>query len=233
MQIQIRTKIETWWSYIDSAVVQIGDQTLELMGGENGPHYWINGLAGKANFADNKVMTSMINKLRHEVSPCFNIHYKSNTSKQHKFRLDLSCKGDALSMEVYKDWVSVNIKAKHAPNFYGASGLMGHYPDGTLVARDGVTIKGDYNDFGKEWQVLEKEPMLFHQVGIIQAKETCAMPSLDAAAGRKRRRRLGESLLSNDAATHACGHVINQEFFDNCVYDVLASNDAEMANAYL
>lgn len=57
------------------------------------------------------------------------------------------------------------------------------------------------------------------------------MPSLDAAAGRKRR--LGESLLTTDAAKIAYEHGADQDVFDHCVYDVVASNDEEMAGVHL
>ena len=36
LRVHIRTKIHTWWSYIESAVVMIGDGILEVKGGEDG-----------------------------------------------------------------------------------------------------------------------------------------------------------------------------------------------------
>jgi hypothetical protein len=32
LHIHTRTKVESWWSYIEQAVVQIGDQMIELSG---------------------------------------------------------------------------------------------------------------------------------------------------------------------------------------------------------
>ena len=46
--IHIRTKIKTWWSYIESAVIRIGDSTLEVQGNSQDKpmQYWIDGCDG-------------------------------------------------------------------------------------------------------------------------------------------------------------------------------------------
>ena len=37
--------INTWWSFIKSAVIQIGDNSLEVQGGHKEAKYWIDGEA--------------------------------------------------------------------------------------------------------------------------------------------------------------------------------------------
>ena len=103
---------------------------------------------------------------------------------------------------------------------------MGDYESGNVLARDGNSIISDPNDFGKEWQVLSTEPMLFHNVEGVQHPEACAMPTLDQAS-----RRLGESKFSRKEAEEACSQVAANERED-CVYDVMATGDLEMAGAY-
>ena len=46
LDIHIRTKIDSWWSYIETAVLRIGDHTLEVMGGTDSFQFWIDGFEG-------------------------------------------------------------------------------------------------------------------------------------------------------------------------------------------
>ena len=43
LHIHIRTKIKRFWSYIESAVVQIGDDRLEVKSGVEDRKHWVNG----------------------------------------------------------------------------------------------------------------------------------------------------------------------------------------------
>ena len=98
------------------------------------------------------------------------------------------------------------------------------------MGRDGKTIFTDTDEFGKEWQVLSTEPMLFHNVSGVQHPEVCAMPqSMGSSVKKNLRRRLGESLLSTEDAENACAHA---EEMEDCVADVLATNDKTLAAHY-
>ena len=232
LSIHIRTKVETWWSYIQAAVVKIGKHTFELKGDTNGagPYYWINQVSGNKDKMEEEFKTAQ--EEMNALLPCFKIHYKHVSSKQHKFRIELNCKGDAVSVQSYKDWISVNVKANTAA-FNGTLGLMGEHPTGKLLGRDGKSVfdMAETDAFGLEWQVLKSEPMLFHTAeGTVQHPQKCLMPSLEASAGRKGRRRLGESLVTKEAAEIACEHAGEDKLA--CTYDVLASNDLDMAGAY-
>lgn len=44
MQIQIGTMINTWLSYVASSAIRIGDDTLEIAGGDNAQWLYINGV---------------------------------------------------------------------------------------------------------------------------------------------------------------------------------------------
>ena len=50
--------------------------------------------------------------------------------------------------------VAVNVKAGKAANFAGTKRLMGSYPSGEMLSRDGKTNM-EAIGFGKEWQVRQ------------------------------------------------------------------------------
>jgi Repulsive guidance molecule (RGM) C-terminus len=228
LHIHIRTKVETWWSYIEQAVVQIGDQMLELRGGSNaegGPQYWVNGIPGHANVDGDQELARMGEQL----DAGFKVHYWKKGDKVHLFRIDLNHLGDAISLQTYKDWVAVNVKARKHDNFVGAKGLMGSFPSGVLLARDGVTVMMDTDAFGKEWQVSDHETMLFHEAGEVKPAMECFMPTDKTAEQRKRR--LGETKVTLEDAEKVCDHVAKEDH-DSCVFDVLATGDPDMAGAY-
>jgi len=235
MTIQIRTKIETWWSYIESVVIQIGDQTLEVSGGANningGAQYWVNSLSGdEANAEDDSHLKAFEENIA-AILPGFKVNYHKLGPKKHRFRINLNHKGDAVSIETFKDFVRVNAKAVYAPTFEGTDGMMGVYPNGDLMSRDGTTVMTDVNEFGNEWRVLSNEPMLFHSNHESSKHgEHCAMPT-EKTSEQHRRRRLGESLVSQGDADMAC-LAVDEVHFNDCVFDVLATNDKEMAGSY-
>ena len=223
LTIHIRTKIETWWSFIEAAVIKIGKRTFELRGGPTGegPHYWVDGMLSETG-ADIGTF-----QIEFAEIPGFRILYKKVSDHQHKFVFFLNNQGDAVNMHTFKDWVAVDAKIKHPANFDGAKGLMGSYPTGAKMSRDGVSIMNDITAFGKEWQVQATEPMLFHNLEGAQHPQECVMP--DLAERSTKRRRLGEAVVTADAAKLACAHASNAEA---CIFDVLATDDISFAGAY-
>lgn len=224
MDIHIRTKIKNWWSYIESAVVRIGQNTFEVRGGtptESDSRYWINGLPGSVNMMDE------MDKLEHlEDMSGHSIQYKVLSSKKRKFRIDLG-HGNAVGFESYADFVRVNVRAKNGTDFEGSTGLMGSFPYGEMIGRYKSDIIEDPNEFGKQWQVLPSEGQLFHNIEGVQAPEECAMPDESI----KNSRRLGESMISKEDAALACAHV-NGDEMDRCIFDVMATNEKDIAGAY-
>ena len=219
LTIQIRTKIETWWSYIESAAVKIGEDVLEIQGGKtDGGRYWINGVPGEdLESGDEFAFSSKLS-----------VHFHSATALQNHFRVDLG-NGNALSIGTFKKFLTVTVAGKTSVAFEGSEGLMGTHPEGLKVARDRKTLMEDPNSFGMEWQVLSNEPMLFHAVEGVQHPTQCAMPAMAEAT---KKRRLGESAVSLEDAEFACGRVTDPEDYDSCVFDVLATNEKDIAGAY-
>ena len=155
----------------------------------------------------------------------FRTQFKRPNNHQKKFRIEIG-RTSAVGIETFKDFVRVSVTARSGDDFLGSVGLMGSYPEGNMVARDGHTLMDDANAFGKEWQVLSSEPMLFDIIYGPQHPQQCAMPNVSQTA--RKRRRLGESAITEEAAQMACAHV-NEAERAGCEYDVLATNDLQMA----
>merc|ERR1712183_1110983 len=106
----------------------------------------------------------------------YNIQYAdANNKKQKSYTVDLfpSSSSNSSSAKVllvtWKSLLRVDVVAAEAEeesfSMFGDSvGLMGRYPDGKMLARDGKTdMSGNYNDFGSEWQVQQRESGLMHE----------------------------------------------------------------------
>lgn len=223
LAVHIRTKIESWWSYIESAVLQIGEHTLEVMGAQDGFRFWVDGQEG--SLASNHEETSM---------GVHSIEIRRINEHQSQFRVDVG-EGNAVSLETMKRFVRVNVvpndhDSLKAANVFGPSlGLMGAFVDGSKTGRDGTTIFTDVNKFGLEWQVLESEPNLFHSKDEVRGSK-CVMPD-DTIFSAKRKRRLGEASIGFEDASTACARV-NARDREACIADVMVTQDKEMAASY-
>ena len=209
MDIHIRTKHRRQFSYVSSAVVRIGEDILEVAGKEKG--FYING-------QHNVPLPATI--------AGYAVNHKIVDDHQQLYTVDL----DDDQQIVIKTWMEfVSIKILHAQekDFGDSVGLMGSFSTGKLVARDGQVLN-DWDAFGRDWQVRSDEPMFFQFLQMPQHPQECAAPPvLDY---KVRGRRLDET-LSEDEAALACAHV-SADDKDFCIYDVMATNDVNMAGAY-
>lgn len=202
MNIHIRTQIKTWWSFIESAVVQIGSETLEVQGNKNGEaSFWVNGDFKMELHTEDATLGD------------YPVHFERISGHQTRTRIDIGA-GDAISIETFKAFVRVNIRNKSKKSFGGSSGLMGSYPSGRKVGRDGTTVFEDNNSFGQEWMVLSSEPNLFHSDSPVQGQQ-CMMPD---ANQKSQKRRLGESMITEEEASLACARVSKIDR-DACIFD--------------
>ena len=136
---------------------------------------------------------------------------------------------NAASIETFKYFVKFSITPKSVDAFNGSVGMLGSYPGGQRLARDGKTVIEDVNEYGQEWMVRPTDLILFHDVKSADLPMKCEMPNL--AAKKEARRRLGESALSEEQAAIACARV-NEADRDACIFDVMATNDQSMAGSY-
>lgn len=220
--VHIRTKIRTWYSYIESVVVKIGNDTLEVKSGFEERQYWVNGEAG-----DKKQVVSG-GYLPFTIGG-FPVRFRVPKDNVFQFRIFLNDGQDVVVRSV-KDFLRVDLKHANSESFSGSSGLMGDFGSLEFMARDGQTVLEDQDDYGKEWQVLSTEPMLFHDVDGVQHPEMCAMPDKDLVEKRNRRR-LGEGPVSRRAAEDACADA-EADKLEDCIEDVIATGDLEYAMEY-
>jgi len=225
LKIHVRTKVETWYSYVERVAVQIGEDVLEVKGGFSKRRFILNGspMATRKLTQENGVLPFTVGG-----NP---VHYL--TQKDHvswKVSIHLP-DGQFVSLRTIKDWMRVDIENPLPEYFGSAKGLMGPFKrnaeEDQMLGRDGASIMEDPILFGQEWQV-QGEPSLFmaHE-GVPQFPQTCEMP----VAERSMKRLLGESDLTYDMAEQACEHLPKDEV-DDCIYDVIASSDMDIAGAY-
>lgn len=214
MDIHLRTKLTKQWSFVSNAAIRIGEDILEVSGAERGSahQYWLNGEAGK--------------DLSFGISG-HSISYEEGSGGSSHFFIELNDNGEGIRIKTWKGFVRVDFTSPSGETFGNSLGLLGSYPSGSKLGRDGMTVIDDNNAFGLEWQVLPEEAKLFHNLEGAQAPEQCVMPDVSKA-----RRRLRESTISLEDAQLACARVTYGVEQDACIFDVLATNDKSMAGAY-
>lgn len=214
----IRTKIVRWWSYIESAVIRIGDDTLEVKSGVEDRRYWVNGKEGH-RFRTSRNLDFTIGG--------FHGRFRAISDHLIHYKLYLP-DGQAIVIKSVKDMLRVDMENCNANDFKGSVGLLGTYGDGIMIGRDNHTVFDDPISFGQEWQVRSSEPRLFVEVDGPQHPQQCDMP--DTTLTSTARRRLSDT-VSREKAKLACKSV-NSDDFDNCVFDVMATGDIDMAAGY-
>jgi len=214
MDIHIRSKkYRQMWSYIETAAIRIGNDILEVVGGKEKKLFYVNGVKGDLSAVELKLSG-------------YPVEVKQTSEKAREFSIPLGTDGEKIVIQSWNAMVRVDIANGSSDNFGSSLGLMGDYPSGNKVGRDGNSSIEDVNKFGQEWQVLQTEPNLFHEKGSVQAPSHCVIPS-----SADMRRRLAHASISVEEAQLACSRV-NPEDFDTCVFDVIATNDKDSAGAY-
>jgi len=213
LHIHVRTKQIKQFSFISTAVLQIGNDSLEVTGDIHENLFWINKRVSK------KTDEGIVGKINGYVIKYHRVHIK-----QHEFFIDL---GDAsITMKTYKSFVHVGINNAAKYMFGSSSGLLGAYGTGALISRDGNKIFDDIEEFGQEWQVSQEDGDLFHNIEGPQAPSRCEIPLASNI-----RRRLAQSSITEEEAKLTCVHV-NADVFEMCVFDVMATGDNDVVGVY-
>lgn len=222
LDVQIRTKLIRYWSYIKNAAIRIGDDILEVQGTGDPEdfemHYWIN--------LESQGPISTLGG--------FPLTAKRGIHKNHKhrFEIDLSSKypGQKIVIETMKEFVRVDFENASEEAYANTVGLLGDFRSGEPLARNGTAALDDYMEFGNEWQLLPTDDMLFHDTADPQFPKRCILPEDPRG---ERRRRLEESSISEEAAESACAKALTDAAdIKDCVYDVLATQDFDMVGAF-
>ena len=214
IDIHIRTKIVRFWSYIENAVIRIGNDILEVQGSLDldQAKYWI-------NYEDNGELEDLAG-FPVSISPSNN-----------KYTIDLGSQssGEKIEIRTFKEFVGVKIVAASELSFGNSTGITGDFRTGHTYARDGSTVLDDFTELGNEWQVLPSDGRLFKDLARPQFPEKCYLPEDPRG---ERRRRLGESTVTEAQAEAACAGLKDEFSRKGCVYDVIATQDLEMVGAY-
>jgi len=120
-------------------------------------------------------------------------------------------------------------------DIYDGIGLLGSPLSGNrLLGRDGVTdMSKDWNKYGEEWQVRNKEQNLFQEHRAPQHPDACIYHVSDDYPSKQnhnlRRRLLDDDgddigMVTREAANDACAGFVG----DNCVHDVMVVGDLEL-----
>jgi len=210
LDIHIRTKIRDNYSFIESAAIKIGSDVVEI---SSFGSYLVNGVEGA--YVEEEQAQLGAFKLNHE-QESKKIHHYSVDVGDHKIRV-----------KTVKDFVSVTLDHANIADYFDSVGMLGRFGTGTLLGRDGKThfTLDNINEFGQEWQVLPDDPKLFeNSERAPQHPATCRLPHPSASVNR----RLADGAVSEEEAEEAC-EGWKPGYKDKCVYDVLATNDLDLA----
>jgi hypothetical protein len=220
IEIQIRTKLVRHWSYIQSVAIRIGNEILEVEGSEDPSKdfkYWY-------NFVYQDKMDSLSG---------FPVIFKNRFKySNYKAGLDIDLSpmfpGEKISIATWKEFVRVDVKNGSKVSFGKSVGVLGEFGSGRTLSRKGDSMD-DFVEYGQEWQVLPAEPMLFHKTSPPQFPAKCIEPEDPQGA---RRRRLDESNIKEEQAEAACARLKDPLDRKDCVYDIIATQDLDIAGAY-
>jgi hypothetical protein len=222
LDVQIRTKLVRFWSYIQSAAIRIGNDVFEIQGSADGAtfedvSYWVN----FQYLGPIKTLGG------------FPIQVQSHQkAKKQVVYIDLSSKypGSKIEFQIWKEFVKVDFIQPTAAAFGNTVGMLGDFSTGKTLARDGASEIHNFSELGNEWQVMPADYMLFHDTAKPQFPAKCIEP--EDPRGARRRRRLDESSVSYEQAEKACGKLTDALDRKDCVYDIIATQDMTMVGAY-
>jgi len=217
LDIHLRTERMKMWSFVASAAIRIGQDIFEVMGGK-GTEFWTNGVEGKSK--SNKNGRSLVS-----IISGYPIYRTVENEKQSEFVIDLG-DDEQIVIGTWHSFVRVSFENVRNASFKDSEGLLGSFPDGLKLSRDGSTIIEDINMYGQEWQVCDSEPQLFHNTKHPQYPLKCEIPS-----SMNMRHRLEESNLTMEEASKSCANA-NESEMDLCIFDVMATNNKKTAGAY-
>jgi hypothetical protein len=205
LDVHIRTKARYEYSYIESAAIKIGEDILQV---NSWGEYTFNGVESAS-------LTTISS---------FQVSHRQVSDKKHIFEITVS-PTQTIQMETFKDIVAVKLEGIAPEGFLDATGLLGDYKTGKMLARDGTTVLADPDAFGQEWQVREEEPKLFQTKRAPQYPAACVMPNQQSSLSR----RLGITTITEETARRLCAQW--REDIEQCIYDVMATGDLEMVEA--
>jgi hypothetical protein len=219
LEIQIRTTIhEDLYSYIEATALKIGETALEIFNGS----LRLNG----TEFKDTDLPLMFGNDGMYKIELESVERFAKGGIKRRRYRLNLG--STSIEFKYYKNIMTFSIHGHE--DFSDATGMLGSYPSGEMIGRDGSEIS-DFTEFAFEWQVGYdgQDSVIFSDLRSPQLPyELCRMPASTFKTSRRRLRGNNKLVLE---AEHACDHITGSNF-DSCVNDVLATGDIELAKEW-
>ena len=127
--------------------------------------------------------------------------------------------------------LSISIEG-NPEDFVGSCGLLGAYPTGNALGRDGRDMEGDWNAYGMEWQVGPDEPKLFRDKNrepqLPEAQ--CKMPTVSITSEIVHALKMEYPQLYMEAQV-ACRNAKNA--LNDCMADVMVAKDTSAAEAFV
>lgn len=219
LDLHVRTTIESYFSYIETAALRIGEHVVEF----HKNHFFIDGDEYKPS---DLPMTFGTGALQYTISNA-EVEEGKNSRFYQYYKVDLH-ENSSILFKYYKKYLTIDVSG-HVADFHDSVGLLGDFHTGNMVSREGQ-IMNNFNEFGFEWQVQpEEDGKLFREdKGPQLPFEQCRMPT--AARPARRHLRGGDQAL-HEAAMKACAHVSGNGF-DLCVDDVLSVGDLGLATLW-
>jgi hypothetical protein len=217
LDLHVRTKIEDYFSYIETAALRVGNSVLQF----HKDFFYVDGAKYTAadlpfTFGGKFKYTIDVAELAAGKNPKFYMNYK----------VDLHEKSTII-FKFYKKYLTINVNGADV-DFMDSVGLLGDYSTGDMVSRDGE-IMHNFEEYGFEWQVTPEDPKLFLESRAPQLPfEQCRMPTASRPARRKLR---GADDALFTAAKEACAHVHGSDF-DLCADDVMTTGDVGLASMW-
>jgi len=218
LKVHIRTTRVKYFSFIEKAAVQIGDDVLEF--DNDVENFLINGEKAEANQVHHKTLLGGFVVRRDKKALSIRLQDEGTADARkggHVAKIDLHTRKNGFP--------AVIVDAGATDVFKGSRGLLGEWGTGRKMARDGLTEFTDVDpedaeDFALEWQVRDTEASLFKESRFPQFPQTCT------PAKKLVKTRLGYAKQVEEAE-EACSHWKNDK--EDCIFDVLATRDTLVA----
>ena len=209
LDIHVRTTMNDFYSYIESAAVKIGNHVLEVNQGDF--------LLGGTPYDESDLPLIFGDKEEN-----FKFELVSKNEHRTSYRLDFGNEAEIV-FKIYKQYM--NIETTGHIQLSDNEGLLGSYPTGEMISRGGEVMT-KFEDYGFEWQVRPEDPKLFAEAREPQLPyEKCRVPT---AARPARRQLRAQNRKLQAEAEKACASQSGSDF-DLCVDDVMMTGDIGLA----
>ena len=220
LSVHVRTRGMKIYSFIEAVAIQYGESYYEFNNADdqNPKQYF-----GGATIKSLPFQEGGFNITSHMM--------KNDDLQQDILAIDVHFDNshDKIAIHAMGLFVFVDIHAS-SNDLTAAGGLLGSFPAGQMLGRDGSDLSFDRDIYGNHWQVQTDEPKLFFSTpeGHPMAPQACRLPQIDAHDFLR-----SENAELYQTAVEACiKEGIEGLDLDDCVFDVVVLKDQGMAAAW-